>query len=122
MASSGNPPSAGNSSRLAALLDKLVAVDLDLAPICGEVADGPLIVAADAIADACDVLRSAIADLRNIIHQVDGVTDLPLAASANADRRGRLRHDLCCGSSVRESCARAGCGLYSNLSVGAHPQ
>jgi hypothetical protein len=73
-----------NSSRLAALLDKLVAVDLDLAPICRGSDEGPLIVAADAIADACDILRSAIADLRNIIHQVDGLTDLPVAASAKS--------------------------------------
>jgi hypothetical protein len=57
-----------NSSRLAALLDKLVAVDLDLAPIFRGSDEGPLIVAADAIADACDILRSAIADLRKIIH------------------------------------------------------
>jgi hypothetical protein len=50
----------------------------------GEVTECPLIVAADAIADACDVLRSAIADLRNIIHQVDRLMDLPVVASANA--------------------------------------
>jgi hypothetical protein len=73
-----------NSSRLAALLDKLVAVDLDLEPICRGSDEGPLIVAADAIADACDILRSAIADLRNIIHQVDGLADLPVAPFAKS--------------------------------------
>ena len=61
-----------NSAGLAALLDKLVAVDLDLSPICRGSEEGPLIAAGDAIADACDILRSAIADLRNIIHQIDG--------------------------------------------------
>ena len=38
--------------------------------------EGPLVAAGDAIADACDILRSAIADLRNIIHQIDGLTYL----------------------------------------------
>ena len=66
------------------LLDKLVAVDLDLSPICREREERPLVAAGDAIADACDILRSAIADLRNIIHQVDGLTDLPVAASENS--------------------------------------
>jgi hypothetical protein len=59
-----------NSERLAALLDKLVAVDLDLSPICRGTEEGPLVAAGDAIADACDILRSAIADLRNIIYQL----------------------------------------------------
>jgi hypothetical protein len=63
-----------NSAGLAALLDKLVAVDLDLSPICRGSEEGPLVAAGDAIADACDILRSAIADLRNIIHQIDGLT------------------------------------------------
>jgi len=36
----------------------------------------------DAIADACHVLRSAIADVRNIIHQADGLMDLPEAVPA----------------------------------------
>jgi hypothetical protein len=65
-----------NSAGLAALLDKLVAVDLDLSPICRGSEEGPLVAAGDAIADACDILRSAIADLRNIIHQIDGLTCL----------------------------------------------
>ncbi len=51
-----------NSAGLAALLDKLVAVDLDLSPICREREERPLVAAGDAIADACDILRSAIAD------------------------------------------------------------
>jgi hypothetical protein len=65
-----------NSARLAALLDKLVAVDLDLSPICRGSEEGPVLAAGDAIADACAILRSAIADLRNIVHQIDGLTYL----------------------------------------------
>jgi hypothetical protein len=36
-----------------------------------------------AIADACTVLRSVIADVRNILHQADGLLDLPEAVPAN---------------------------------------
>jgi hypothetical protein len=63
-----------NSEGLAALFDKLVAVDLDLEPICRLRRDGdslPLASAHDAIAGACQVLRSAIGDLRDIIHHID---------------------------------------------------
>jgi hypothetical protein len=51
-----------NSAGLAALLDKLVAVDLVLSPICRGSKEGPLVPAGDPIADACDILRSVIAD------------------------------------------------------------
>jgi hypothetical protein len=73
-----------NSARLAALLDKLVAVELDLKPICKVGEEAPLvIVAADAIAEACDVLHSAITDVRSIIHEVDGATYPPEDRSAS---------------------------------------
>jgi hypothetical protein len=36
-----------------------------------------------AIADACSALRSAIADVRNIIHNADCLMDLPEAAPAS---------------------------------------
>ena len=36
-----------------------------------------IVASLESIADACDVLRSAIADVRNIIHQADGLMDLP---------------------------------------------
>ena len=62
-----------NSTVLAAVLDKLVAVHLDLDLLCGTSADrARATLTPKAIADACDILQSAIADLRNIIHQVDG--------------------------------------------------
>jgi hypothetical protein len=57
------------------ILDKLVAVQMDLRPICGLGTASVSIVAARAsIADACDILYSAIADIRNII---DDLMDLP---------------------------------------------
>jgi hypothetical protein len=64
------------SARLEALLDKLVAVQLDLEPAsrASGAADDA---ASDAIAEASRVLHSAIADLRNIIGQVDGMIDPP---------------------------------------------
>jgi len=65
-----------NSERLAALLDKLVAVALYLEPICRLRRDGdrlPLASAHDAIAGACQILRSAIGDLRDFIHHIDGL-------------------------------------------------
>jgi hypothetical protein len=71
-----------NSERLELLLDKLVAVQMDLEPICGVGGDRvPLIAAREAIASACDILHSAIADVRNIIHQVDGLNDPPVVAA-----------------------------------------
>jgi hypothetical protein len=71
------------SGRFEVLLDKLVAVQMDLEPICGVGTERAQIVASlDAIADACHVLCSAIADVRNIIHQANALMDLPEAVPA----------------------------------------
>jgi hypothetical protein len=52
-----------NSARLAALLDKF-----DIDPISTPGGKGvPVVAQNGAIRDACDMLRSAIADVRNII-------------------------------------------------------
>jgi signal transduction histidine kinase len=73
-------PRSAKSGRFEALLDKLVAVQMDLDPICGVGKEGVQIAASlEAIADACDVLRSAIADVRNIIHEANGLTGRPEA-------------------------------------------
>ena len=73
-----------NSVRFEALLDKLVALQMDLEPICGVGTERAQVVASvAAIADACHVLRSAIADVRDIIHQADGLMDLPEAVPAS---------------------------------------
>jgi hypothetical protein len=78
------PRGSVKSGRFEGLLDKLVAVQMDLEPICGVGGERAQIVASrDTIADACRVLRSAIADVRNIIHQADGLLDLPEAVPAN---------------------------------------
>ncbi len=78
------PRGSVNSVRFEALLDKLVALQMDLEPICGVGTERAQVVASvAAIADACHVLRSAIADLRDIIHQADGLMDLPEAVPAS---------------------------------------
>lgn len=80
MASRLSQEAAGSitSPRLEALLDKLVAVQMNLESLCGEGEKRAQVVASlDSIANACDVLKSAIADVRNIIGQVDGIKDPP---------------------------------------------
>ena len=77
------PRGSVKSGRFEALLDKLVAVQMDLEPVCGVGTErAQLVSSLDVIADACHVLRSAIADVRNIIHQADGLMDLPEAVPA----------------------------------------
>jgi hypothetical protein len=64
--------------RLEALLDKLAAVHIDLEPVCrSKKKRSPIVAPLQAIANACDVLRSAIADVRDVIHEIEGMTDLP---------------------------------------------
>ena len=85
MASRANQETRGSveSGQFTHLLDKLVAVQMDLRPVCGAGAERVAAVATrDAIAGACNILHSAIADIRNIIHQVDGLMDLPEAVPA----------------------------------------
>jgi hypothetical protein len=66
--------------RFEALLDKLVAVQMDLEPVCGVgTARAQVVASLESIADACEVLRSAIADVRGIIYQVNWLTDEPEA-------------------------------------------
>jgi hypothetical protein len=69
-----------NSARLAALLDNLVAVDLDLEALSRAHAARQTAVTPQAVAEARDILRSAIADLRNIISQIEALTAQPGAA------------------------------------------
>jgi hypothetical protein len=69
------PRGSVKSGRFEALLDKLVKVQWDLEPVCGMGTERAQVVASlGAIADACHVLRSAIADVRNIIYEADGLT------------------------------------------------
>ena len=80
------PMGSVNSARLEALLDKLVALQLDLEPICGSATERrqtvtPLVT----IAEACETLHSAIADVRDIICQAEGLVDLPDARADQDD-------------------------------------
>ena len=66
--------------RLEALLEKLVAVQMDLEAVCGVDKERARVVASlGSIADACEVLRSAIADVRGIIYSVNWLMDEPEA-------------------------------------------
>jgi hypothetical protein len=86
------PRGSVNSGRFEALLDKLVAVQMDLEPVCGGGHGRAQVDASlESIADACSVLRSAIADVRSIIHQADGLIDLPEAVPALDEREPYLR-------------------------------
>ena len=74
------PRGSVNSERFAALLDKLVAIQMDLRPVCGVGKQRPQTAATiESIAEACEVLRSAIVDLRGIIYQVNALSDQPAA-------------------------------------------
>jgi hypothetical protein len=67
-----------HSGRFEALLDKLVAVHMDLEPVCDSGKKrSPIVASLEAIANACHVLRFAIADVRDVIHDIEGLTDLP---------------------------------------------
>ena len=73
-------PRSAKAGRFEALLDKLVAVQMDLEPVCGVGKERVQVVASlEAMADACDVLRSAIADVRNIIYEANGLSERPEA-------------------------------------------
>jgi hypothetical protein len=77
------PRGSVSSDRFEALLDKLVGVQMDLEPVCGVDTETAQVVPSLAtLAGACSGLRSAIADVRNIIHQADGLLDLPEAVPA----------------------------------------
>jgi hypothetical protein len=87
-----------NSERLAALLDKLVAVDLDLEPICRirvERVRVSIASAHDVIAGAYDTLRLAIGDLRDIIHRVDGLKYLLPAIAVHQDPKSAVAQAFC---------------------------
>ncbi|MEO8565146.1 MAG: hypothetical protein ABI541_02090 [Betaproteobacteria bacterium] len=76
---------AKDHARLRALIDKLVAVQLDLKPICR--AGGPRVEAHQVrttLAAACEVLQLAIEDLRDVIHHLDGPPEISTPAPRNA--------------------------------------
>lgn len=63
---------ATDHARLRSLIDKLVAVQLDLKPLCRD--GGPRVEAHQVrttLAAACEVLQLAIDDVRDVIHHLD---------------------------------------------------
>jgi hypothetical protein len=63
---------AKDHARLRSLIDKLVAVQLDLKPLCRD--GGPRLEAHQVqttLAAACEVLQLAIDDVREVIHHLD---------------------------------------------------
>jgi hypothetical protein len=67
---------ARDSKRLEALLDKLVALRMDFEPVgVAGTAASQVLVSLELTTGACEILRSAVADVRNIIHQNDALID-----------------------------------------------
>ena len=77
------PRRAVSGRQLGSLLDKLIAVQMDLEPVCGlKEARAPVIPERDVIAGACEVLNSVIADLVKIVRQIDRLIEPADAAGA----------------------------------------
>jgi len=67
---------ANDSKRLEALLDKLVALRMDFEPVCvTSTVAAQVIVSLELITGACEILRSAVEDVQNIIYRNDGLVD-----------------------------------------------
>ena len=112
------------SAQLAEILDKLVAVDLDLEPIRRIRAEGvgvSLASAHDAIAGACDILRSAIGDLRDIIHKVDGLTNLWPAVSVHQDRPSAVAQASVSSSQPSPDLRASGVALVGDILRSSFP-
>ena len=78
------------SARFEALLNQLVVVQMDLEPVCGIGKHRTQVISPHiTITEACDILRSVIADVRSIISQADTLLDASelLADGGAAQRR-----------------------------------
>jgi hypothetical protein len=76
-------------SRLTSMIDKLVAVQLDLKPLCDDT--GSKIQEATArvsIVEACDVLQSAIDDLKQVIFSLEGLAGMAESPSPSTKKGG----------------------------------
>lgn len=70
-------------TRLSGLMDKLVAVQLDLKPLCsGPSSHIPPTPADIKIAAACEDLQMAIEDLRDVIHGLGDFAEFGASSSA----------------------------------------
>lgn len=76
-------------SQLAALIDKLVAVQLDLKPLCddaGSKIQG--VTAQTVVAGACEVVQSAIDDLKQVIFRLEGFAGMVESRPSSMKERG----------------------------------
>ena len=74
--------------RFAAMIDKLVAVQMDLKPLCGN-ADGALVGGQNHVfTEACAVLQSAIDDLKQVIFELEDFPGAESSAPPSAEGRG----------------------------------
>jgi hypothetical protein len=76
-------------SRLTSMIDKLVAVQLDLKPLCEET--GSKIQDATShitIVEACEVLQSAIDDLKQVIFNLEGLPGMVESPSSSTKKSG----------------------------------
>ena len=75
--------------RLTSMIDKLVAVQLDLKPLCDDTGNGILKATAHAtIVEACEVLQSAIDDLKQVIFNLEGLPGMVESPSSSTKRSG----------------------------------
>ena len=75
--------------RLTSMIDKLVAVRLDLKPLCDDT--GSKIQEATAhitIVEACEVLQSAIDDLKQVIFSLEGLPGMVESPSSSTKKGG----------------------------------
>jgi len=75
--------------RLTSMIDKLVAVQLDLKPLCADT--GTKIQEATAhitIVEACEVLQSAIDDLKQVIFSLEGLPGMVESPSSSTKKGG----------------------------------
>ena len=75
--------------RLTSMIDKLVAVQLDLKPLCDDTGNKILEATAHAtIVEACEVLQSAIDDLKQVIFTLEGLPGMVESPSLSTRESG----------------------------------
>ena len=75
--------------RLTSMIDKLVAIQLDLKPLCDDTGSRIQEATAHAtIVEACEVLQSAIDDLKQVIFTLEGLPGMVEPPSLSARESG----------------------------------
>ena len=70
------------------MIDKLVAVQLDLKPLCDDTGRIQEATAHTTIVEACDVLQSAIDDLKQVIFSLEGLPGMVESPSLSTRESG----------------------------------